>query len=700
MAPQTKEWQTRIDSLEKQGKLRAIEASGLRDMVAAGREEVGRVLGFVEKYLPRQPRLTGDIPSGSMFIDAGTLSRARKRIKHEPLFATLWSELCKDCEQAVTPGGERYIDWSELRNDRLWRRRMGHWALTRAMQNLSWGWALGGERGWGRFAADILVTIARHRVGWGPTHCNYGRPYNGWLNDNLLDIGHITTGSAIAYDLVRPLMTTAERAEVASYFEPYFYNALTDRFMSLNYPGHNFSPIGFGGVGLMAMALRHDIPKERRGTLEDCLAWSEAYARFALDHIAGDDGGPIEGSGYGSASLYYTTLFAQAYGRVIGTRLLDHPTCTKLAAYLALESLPGGGAFNNFNDNHYETNVAHWPIIAAGNGQALGNWVWRFHAGPEHSARGDARERATYATSPYVLLFHDPVTSAEPPLPEGFDKVHHFPSLNHLVMRTGWEKDALHVTFQCSRPPGHAHTQADRLNYTMYAMGERLVVDSGYAMVPIPGSSEVKRMGGHAESHNQVLIDGKGQVASKGKPTDGILRWGREGDWVWVLGDATGSYENAALARRLLAVRLTKDAPLVVQADWLVPSAKGRRRYDCLLHTGAGNRITSGKNGAAAIIGGRTGARLNLLHVSAGGVSFKQDEWVDHPRARWVTQGSDHLAMLILAAGEIKRGAKNKLTATVTDANAVTGVEVSRVNRGRGVELAIESAGLRVRMDG
>lgn len=58
------------------------------------------------------------------------------------------------------------------------------------------------------------------------------------------------------------------------------------------------------------------------------------------------------------------------------------------------------------------------------------------------------------------------------------------------------------------------HSQADRLNFTMYALGERFIIDTGYGLVPIKGSSEVRRLGKLGESHNQVMIDGEASSAS------------------------------------------------------------------------------------------------------------------------------------------------------------------------------------------
>ena len=112
---------------------------------------------------------------------------------------------------------------------------------------------------------------------------------------------------------------------------------------------------------------------------------------------------------------------------------------------------------------------------------------------------------------------------------------------------------------------------------TVYGLGERLVIDSGYGLVSIPGSTQVKRLGKLGESHNQVRIDGIAQSPSPLQDDDEgagrIIGWGRKDDWAWGLGDATAFYAEARVVRRCVATRLTARAPLIVLIDVVIPLA-------------------------------------------------------------------------------------------------------------------------------
>ena len=679
----------RIENSQKNGTLSPREAAVLIDMLNAGRGEVEKIIGFIEQYLPAPVTLPRKRVAG-LIADETRIAGVRKRIKSDRISATLWAQLQEQNRKVMDPKHELFIDWKAHKNPKLWDRRMGHWPMTRAMQDLAWEGAISRDRKLTEFAAGILVTIAKHRQGWGPMHCNYGRPYMGWLNDNLLDVGHITLGSAITYDLVRPVLSKADRAEIAAYFEPYFHKALTNRFGSLNSPGHNFAPIGFGGTGLLALSLYDEYPVERRGVLEDLLVWAEAYAVFSLDYIAGKDGAAVEGSGYCSASLAYAILFAQGLKRVLGRDLFKHPTLNRFARYLAIETLPGGAAFNNFNDNHYQTNVSLWPMIARQSGDPIGDWVWLNHDGPDLK-RTAPKEFAAYSEKPYVLLFRDPAKDSVTPEALRLPRVHHFTELDHLTMRTGWGERDLHITFQCTKPRPNIHTQADRLNFTAYALGERFVIDSGYGMVPIPGSTEVKRMGGHAESHNQVLIDGVGQTHRANIAAGSIERWEREGEWVWVVGEATGSYPAAKTAKRFLAVRLTADEPVLVQVDWIVPADGKRHRYDCLLQSDPSNKVTLGKAGTASIKGGRVGGVMNLVYATDATAKLSVEEWLGHPRLRFASSGVENLATLVMSPGAVKRAG---VGVAWTDSRGGGAVSVERVGKGAVVKVGGVSARL------
>lgn len=245
--------------------------------------------------------------------------------------------------------------------------------------------------------------------------------------------------------------------------------------------------------------------------------------------------------------------------------------------------------------------------------------------------------------------------------------VHHFDRIQHLVMRTGWAPDDLHVTFQCTpfEPEVHAHAQADRLNVTMYALGERFVVDSGYGTVPIPGSTQVQRMGKLGESHNQVRIDAKAQAirpVQEGVPGySKVEHWAQSGDWVWAVADATAFYEGAARVRRGIATRLSADRPLMILVDLVLPGPGGHA-FDWLLQTDEGNRLRTEADGAV-IEGHRKGARARVIQAASTEVTWRQDTWIGHPRLIGASEGPYLVALTAVGAfdGATRREADGRL---------------------------------------
>lgn len=638
----------RIQRLKKLTPVHSSEAAILEDMLHAARPETFPILDFIANYLPEvlpEPRGGG----GRLIGEDSELNALPRRIRRDALSATLCKQLRDTCLRLVARESKERIDWREQKR-LFWQNRHGHWLLSRGMQMLAWGGRLGRVGEYEHAAKQILLAIARRRHGWGPLGCNYGRPYNGWLNDNLLDIGHATLGPAIVFSLLRDRFSQAEAAEVVSYFEPYFYRALTYRYDGLRHPGHNFAPIGFGGAALLALASWPDIPEARRAVLREVLAWAVAYARFTLDTVGGKDGAAVEGSAYGSASLYYLALFAEGLRRSCRIDLFSHPTWSRFVRYLLLETLPGGGAFNNFNDNDYQTDVSFWPLVARRSGDAAGDLIWRDHLQADPHGGFAIRPQA-FCTLPYELLFREPGHDALTPAQLGMPTVRFFRDQHHWVARTGWERKDLHVSFQCTRGRPGGHSQRDRLNFTLYALGEHFAIDSGYGLEKIPGSSEVRRLGRLTESHNVVLMDRQEQRDTIAPNAGRILAAGRgTGSWVWALGDALGAYEGVKLVRRCVAVRLTSAAPIVIVADFLAPLSPGRHRFDWLLHTATGNRLSRLSGGGLAIKGGRSGGCLRVCHLAAGRERLQHDTWLGHPRLRWISAGKQLIALTVFAA--------------------------------------------------
>jgi len=486
--------------------------------------------------------------------------------------------------------------------------------------------------------------------------CNWGTPYKGWLSDNSLDLGHATLPFAVAYDLVHDLLSVEDTKCIADYYEPFFHRLCGLRYECVRQMPANSPIIGHCGVGLMALSLWDAFPEDRRGVLVETIRSARAYAMAGLDGAIKADGACVEGSGYSSASMHYLAVFSEGLRRVCDVNLFEHPTWQRNPVYLCCEMLPGGGAINNFNDNHFDgVTTGYWMMAARSTGDKTGAWVWEHFSGPGGS--GNYHRGGGTVELPYVVLYRGSDASDMTPQDLGISKVHHFDSIQHLVMRTGWDADDLHVSFQCTpyEADVHAHSQADRMNLTMFALGERFVIDSGYGTVPIEGSTQVRRLGKLGESHNQVLIDGKAQstspvqegVEDHSKP----IGWGQKGDWVWAVGEATAFYEDAHLVRRAVATRLTKTDPIVLIAD-VVVLEDAEHTFDWLLQTETDNTFAIEDDGAK-LTGHRTGAEVQVTQVANLPVSWSQEEWISHPRLKGSSKGTLLVSLTAIGGGDL-----------------------------------------------
>ena len=643
----------RVHERAEQGFLTDRDVALLEDVAAGENPGWEKKLAFATQYLPEPTELPEVRTRPGLLADSHDIDLARERLREDSVSKAVWEALEQICRSTMSPDDPGYVEFEERKQSDIWGKRGGHWVLANAVEHLAWAYRISGDREYGEYARGILLAIARSRHGWGPLFCNYGTPYKGWLMDNSLDLGHATLTFAVCYDLIDDLLSEDDRQAVADYYEPYFHRLTGLRYECVPHLPANSPIIGHCGVGLMALSLADAYPARRRGVLVEAVRSARAYAHAGLDGAIAPDGACVEGSGYSSASMHYLAMFSEGLRRCCGIDLFAHPTWTANPRYLCCEMLPGGGAINNYNDNHFEgVTTGYWLMVSARTGDPTGRWVWENYSGPRGS--GNLHRGRGTLELPYVLLHRDPEAPEVSPEGLGVDPVHHFDALHHLVMRTGWAPEDTHVTFQCTPhdPDRHAHGQADRLNFTAYALGERLAIDSGYGLVPIAGSTQVKRLGKLGESHNQVLVDGAAQqpgLVGDGIPGGSrIERWERKDEWVWAVGEATAFWPRMRSVRRAIATRLNARDPLILVVDLVVPES-GQHTFEWLLHTEEGNRFEL-RDGSVDLQGHRCGGRVQILQRASTEVRWRQDEWISHPRLKGSSRGTFLVALTAIGA--------------------------------------------------
>jgi len=168
---------------------------------------------------------------------------------------------------------------------------------------------------------------------------------------------------------------------------------------------------------------------------------------------------------------------------------------------------------------------------------------------------------------------------------------HLFPYAGQVVMRSGWERDALFLGFEAG-PFGYGHQHEDKLGVVLFAYGRDLLVEGGsYAY----DASKWRRYVLSSYAHNVVLVDGQGQ-ARRGlprrqyvsdTPLDLAFRSNDRYDYArGVYDQGFGSRENRP-ARHTREVLFAKRERLFLVRDTLTSLDGKPHSYEALYHLDA-----------------------------------------------------------------------------------------------------------------
>ena len=225
---------------------------------------------------------------------------------------------------------------------------------------------------------------------------------------------------------------------------------------------------------------------------------------------------------------------------------------------------------------------------------------------------------------PWHLAYLDPTQApVEPNWKSRF-----FRDTGHAFLRTGWGHDDLWGMLVAEAGPSRKtlHDHVDGLQFTVAAYDEVMLMDSGYFKpndFTLPETS-------HPQSHNVLLIDGKG-APDKGLltafgDTDAFLEHPIDGGWISAA-EARESYEGHTIVRTLALVR---DGWFVV-SDTVTADAAGDHAYRWRVHPYAGGDTM----GTVAIDGDtlhvvRNASRLDV-HLAS---TLPGLAWEDVPRTK------------------------------------------------------------------
>jgi hypothetical protein len=344
-----------------------------------------------------------------------------------------------------------------------------------------------------------------------------------------LAAGHLLYGMGVGYDLLYNDLTPAERERYRNKIAHQghllyeFFAPRPGRSWAYS-QNHTFIPMA--GLGVAAYAVYGEVPEAKQWAALARAIYSKVLETYSKD------GYYYEGFEYWIFSTPWIVHYLDAQKHAAGEDLFDHPGLRKTHLYAAHSLTPGGQMMFDFGDvfagpatrakmgddygrshpgGHFESNYNLLYDLAARYNdseiQGVADWMKSMgHTGQEEW---------------WTLVWRSPKLNATPI--EKVERWHHFTDYDVVFWRTDWGAQATAIAFKCGPPEGHSatdliakmpdwhteqgHVHPDVNSFILWARGQYLTGDSGYAGVPM------------TIEHNTLLVDGRGQ-GNEGKGHD------------------------------------------------------------------------------------------------------------------------------------------------------------------------------------
>ena len=415
-----------------------------------------------------------------------------------------------DPEGLFTPG-EKSEHMSQGRHKGLLVHGIGN-MISRRMEAIGLTYQITEDAELGRHGAALLTAFCERFPVTDPTVAS------GFAGGR----GDIIMGLALGVDWLGECLTTEQRKVVskacAEYVEQFILEFNNPKVWF--YRVHNYNGVNGGAAGCLALALTDDFPEKS----PEWIAQSRRIVERWLSGGFDADGAGLEGVVYAGYGLSNSILFADALARNGMDSYYDHPLFGKLPEYYALSLLPGEGVCDARNDSTYTGLRISTLKLAEGTGNGLYRWLW---------------DRAATGSSHLQIVWENDVKPVDP-IQAGCPRAKHFRGRGLCIWRTGWERDDVMFSIEAGPYYPVTHNQADKGHFSLYGLGQRWAVDTGYA-------NEHEEQGrGQTLGHSCVLIDGRGQALSgAGWGTNGTIRTFEDTAQVgYALVDATEAYNR------------------------------------------------------------------------------------------------------------------------------------------------------------
>lgn len=347
----------------------------------------------------------------------------------------------------------------------------------------------------------------------------------GFLVDVDLSASWMLYGLGLSYDWIKDSLTPEERSKflnklilqgtkIFTYGEENRGNCWSTDY----WQNHNW--INNSGLLTTAYAIRSEYPGA-----EEWISGIRNNFEQVFEYLP-EDGSNYEGTGYWRYAMKFFLNAAELIRKDGGPDYFTTDFLRNTFYYRLYQSAPNWEENINFGDVHDRRSshsiCAYYKIASEhdnGHAQWLGELV-----------RTKFLFREAYQSKIFPgilpeafleLLWYNPVI--EQKSPENLPLTKHFEDLGLVVMRSGWEEDATHLSFKSSPPGGHkqwklswelnkkngwrtrslTHYHVDFNHFILLHKGASLVIDEGYNRTS------------RAEIHNLITVDGTGCVGEK-----------------------------------------------------------------------------------------------------------------------------------------------------------------------------------------
>ena len=366
-----------------------------------------------------------------------------------------------------------------------------------------------GEQAYADKLRDILYKVTEAQT-WGSEEMLARKPV--WRAD--LGLADKCYRCALAYDAVYPVLSRKDRKELAERLmemgvRPSVEDWVVEptRIHSLNSMGHNWWTSCVYMGGMLALALRDEIPQAREWAEELNEIMPEWFG-FSGDVLQNkiktfdDAGGMYESLNYANFGIMEALLFRLAWRHVYPDKTLPEiPQLKQLPVFFASVCYPHNGVLYsiNFGDGHKNVAADASQILLYALGYRDPGILWYIAQVKE----GQHRD-GYYRNRPMGFLYMPDLKKA--PLSPPYAMSRLFADFGWATMRNSWAKDATMLAVKSGQTWNHSH--ADANSFILFYKGVDILKDAGNCSYPNP---EYREYFFQSEAHNVVLFDGEGQ---------------------------------------------------------------------------------------------------------------------------------------------------------------------------------------------